>query len=293
MNSIAKTGSAALMALMLLMSVMVGGVAAVEYDEDESTLNDENAIEGFTFDADEEETIQADDLTEDAELHFIPADEDEDDPDAHVVLTSPEEVDAETDTYAFDFSHADLSGLEVTDGTIAEYDIEIVDDATLDDEEQSTHTLTVMIEADGLTYSIFSAVDSLESDGWFGLFGASEYTAVSDEINISSDNVMTGLGDATEDFEDVVGDDREAGDGISDIDFTVEGESMPIYYDEAPEDVDEDATYALYDDGEIEYVFGDDYEDRENLHTELSTDGLGFFEQFSVYGLGFDIPFLG
>lgn len=129
------------------------------------------------------------------------------------------------------------------------------------------------------------------------------YTSVTlDErdINGSDTDVVVVIANdsAQDDWDDVVSE-KEDGDRIW-VSLTVaDGQGVPLYYEEAPDHVDEaDDTYATYEEdvgGEpaIIYHLGDDFDDEDNIEAETWNDvrtlGIGGLEGFNrlqnAYGL--------
>lgn len=320
---ISTTRVAALVMAVLLVGAAGLGAAAFDTETtDSSSTSDVTAdsVDTITFDPENDtETlrVQTDNFSDnstDLALRIYPEDTSTD-----TILyentSDPVTVDETAGQYAFIENHSDLSSLPIGYET-GDYGVEVVDESdgtivaegnmTLDKSAADDNSARIMVSDANLSSSAL-VPDSYEltaaESGFLSSLNYFANDSDSDTANIDAHSNIAGSGSTLAlDIEDsgtqdsidaAIPSDAESGDWLAQIHVASNLNWAPVYYDSAPDSVDSDDTYAVYDSTaeEIEVHHGDEFENVEVTSVKMTTnEDLGLFENWNRYnrlGLGF------
>lgn len=241
--------------------------------------------------ADEFDTLELEVVSDNRTLATYEADDDAIDFDDEATGDTPAEVtfvveDEDLDTLAGDAGDASTVTAEITEV------FEDADHADADDDDLVTVETDFAVDYEFAdTYALVYVDEPDESDTIddptgvlgslsMGIFGDADEIPIQsydETVGIIGDNTTVHVYDATEDGEDAFDhamDDLDAGDVAFGAAATVDGDVVPVFYEEVDDDlVDEtDDTYVVYDSGEFVVNLGADDFDADDEEIDVFVD---------------------
>lgn len=316
-----KTRVAALVMAVLL--VGAAGLGAAAFDTETSTTSTtsdvtSSSVDTITFDPGNDSKtlrVQTDGFTgneTDLALKIYPEDTTTE---TLLYENTSDPVNESDGQYAFIENHSDLSELPIGYET-GDYGVEVINETdgtivaegniTLDKSASDDATARIMVANTSLSSSAL-VPDSFEltaaETGWLSTLNYFANDTEEDTANVNAHSNIAGNGSTlvldiedagTQDSIDAaIPSDAESGDWLTQIHVASNLNWAPVYYDSAPDSVDSDDTYAVYDSTaeEIEVHHGDSFENVEVTSVKMTTnEDLGLFENWNRYnrlGLGF------
>lgn len=303
MNGSNKRGILSLaMVLMMLMSAFVGAAsAAPSWDSettDDSSTSDVTGDTTVTFavDGDGNLSIEAIDANS-SELYAVV-----EDADGNVIYDEAMESQEAADHFVKVIEHSDLDDAPVRNGETTDVTLTIYNGSDYDTAESVTATLSLDNEEERSVYTLYESAFDGEGtdfgelnteDAWFGLGEDKDLASLDvDEAPISGNQSTVEVhlkdSDARERFDKVVTSNHEAGDRLF-LPLTADGKYVPVYYEEADSDHDDDDAYVTYDDATGVFTFhtveDSDFEGDSFVDFEVaSNEEMGLYAVYKTFG---------
>ena len=315
-----KRGAAALMAIMMVTSVMVGAAAAaVSFDNETTNTSTTSDITGgesvstFNASADQYKWIEVSSDSNETKFEVVNNETGE------VIETfdnshsSFQTTNSSAGHYAWNISHQELfQHVPIQANSNATVDIVTYNDSTVDNPDTTTATVTLegtnerTVVYAGNSFASSSVFESVTDNRIAGLsvpldlFGSQASVADIQQDNVSVDGDNTTVTyvlesqDVADPF-DASATDADTGERI-DSQLWINNEPYAIYNGDAPDDVDANETYGVYDSssGAIEINLGDDHSDASSLDIEmLGNEDFGLWTELTHFGVLADMPVVG
>lgn len=313
-NKMMRFGKLAV-ALMVLLSA-IGGAAAITFDTETTTTTTQSDISGtsttatwYTANSSERLWIETDNANSSAlRVEFSSAGA------TFYTNSTVETLDATNGHYAFNLSHAELAEELPSAWDNSTYQVKIYN-STTDAELLSTELTLSKADSDDVRVFVAGASENSSAQGnsllahnldvqtdepgfIMSLLGGENQTTSTFEdsvmINGSSSAVSYVLDEtATADAMDAAAESREDGEWIYGAQFVAEGDDsgihyMKIYKNEAPDSVDSDELYAVYDttSSELQINSGSTFADDTELDvTGVVGESYSFTEVYQNFGI--------
>jgi hypothetical protein len=286
----------------LVLSGVGGAMAAAPTVQTDSDIQDGTTITGFDASPDNRTVTNATDMTDDAALRILDANgqvvyENKSMPDNVTVgSTTP------TTYYKYNISHDELEYLPVAAGGNTTFTVRLVNNTSVANPD--TTNLTLHVESvDGRTvrYVGDTAADDedlmdLGSDGIEIPF--TETTLFSDDyarytpedVPITGENTTVTIHYANSTAADRLGtatSDLETNTWVKSTLVSVDGTPTRAYLEEAPDDIDDDETYAVLqpDSNDVVIHTGDEFEGDDEIDSLVVNANKGWMAQFNFYGI--------
>jgi len=292
------------LAVFMAIALAAGGALAAAPTIDTETTNttttsdvtdgDTMAV-GFDASADNHTWIEASSMTENGSMELI-------DPDSGAVVydnSTPDATDATNGHYAFNVTHDELDNIPVESGANETYTLRLYNDTSVDNPDTTNITVYIEgVEGRSVVYANEQTLGDnfdLDTDGFeietldLAVFDNefADTTAENVAINGSNSTVTVHYANssAADRLDTSVGD-LAAGDWDKSTIVKVNDNAVKAYVNEAPDDVNESATYAVVDtsDNDVTAYTGDDYEGDTSVDVSV-TANKGLLAQFDAYRL--------
>jgi hypothetical protein len=210
-----------------------------------------------------------------------------------------------TNTYYYNVTleRDDLAGFPIEAGETKNVSLEIVDNETVDEANESNSTINVELTAAGGYSQLWlgsAAADqgvlSFATAGidipFAGTLSENNYSEIEREsvaINGSGSTIEVSVANSTtaSNF-DTAFDAVDTGDWALSAPVEVDGDLHKTFLNEAPDDIDSSSTYGVYDASseELTVYVGDEYEDTDSVDLNVQANNApGIFETITGYGI--------
>lgn len=305
------------LAIFVAFTLAVGAAAAAAPTLDDETTNtmttsdvqDGTTIVGFEANANNSTWIEASEMTADGELRVIDPNSGE----TVYVNSTPTATDAANGHYAFNVTHDEWDDLPIESGQNKTFTFRLLDNTSADNPDTTNATVYVegvpgrsVVYANANTlgddnFDVLTTGFQIETLGWtlFGGEDKTESTAEDVAINGSDSTVTIHYANSTavDTLDTSVGDlSAEAWSKSTIVSLSSDDteKTVKTYVDAAPDDVDDEDTYAVVDtsSNDVTIYTGDEFEDADEIDATVNANA-GWIDQFTAYNvrlLGISMP---
>lgn len=292
-----SVGSIALVAVLMLTAITAGGMAATLTSQSEVTGS--TTVDNYDGSPLANGTVEGNVSSTDPAFRVIDAETD-----TVVETLKGDDLNQTTDGGSYYHYEGNVSDafeqVPINAGESKTFAVEIVDNYTLDDANETSTFANVTVNG-STNRAVFAGTESnldiVSDEGTeffgFSLWGAEDMTTFEEDdvgINGSGSTVELDVWDdnASEDFA-TSAEDKSSGDWIWTTQLWIEDESAhKVYYESAPDDVDSDDTYGVYNPttDSVDVNVGEQYEDDDNVDIRIvGNDAFSISERFNNFGI--------